>query len=587
MKIYVNNELMVNSPGILEFFQRSKYVLTLSKISNEETEIHLRSEREWIALQQIIKGRHTYCDILDKESLEYFTEYIEEQNYLFTFYIVNHYEYQNVLEIMKMYEGFDFHEMMRVPDLQEYFFERALYLPNRRDISFFPFLNSFLQHKTKYGRDDFYRFLRVFNEYSKRMKWLGKRIHHTFDSFSPFYLQKRYSEDDFAWIESMLFPKELYQIMDEEYDSHQKICEFLQLNEEKSHQMKELFESNTIIFAGSSLMYLTLRDYPVEMVNDMDIWYLDKNGNNSISQFTDKFQNIMDSPMNYLMKNNGILNLNFTEKNRKIQLLHVLERDGYSIIKNFDFSCVRLFLQQRKNSFILTTDFCESIIHKKLYDGYDVSNMVRQFTYIVQRRIDKYQKRGFELSPYLQSIVDDYEPNLKIDELLLSKKLFDGKIGCEFLHGEGKVSHKMLKTYFSQNYFTLFDMSNYNSLSDEGIHNIYDYMKIKPSIDILEKNHSIFSEYFFTPYFEIMTNYEKSNICNRIDIISKHYNFIDCKSFDYLYPKVHIIDYLTGDIFHYFKAHLPIPIEEITNKYELDPKKMKYDEYTIYVNYQS
>lgn len=581
MKICVNEEVKENSHGILEFFQRSKYISTLNKISNEEIEIHLRSERDWIALQQIVKGKNLYCDILDKESLEYFTEYIEEQKYLFSFYIVNHYEYHNVLEIMKMYEGFDFHEMMETSDLQEYFFERALYIPNRRNISFFPFLNSFLQHKTKYGKGDFYRFLRVFNEYSKRMKWLGQRIHHTFDSFSPFHLKEQYSEEDFGWIESMLFPKELFQVMDEGYDSHQKICEFLQLNEEKSHQMKELFESNSIIFAGSSLMYLTLRDYPVEMVNDMDIWYLDNKTGYSFSQFTDKFQNIMDSPMNYMVKK-GIVDLHFTEKNRKIQILHVKERDGYSIIGNFDFSCVRLFLQQKMNRFVFTTDFCESIIHKKLYDVYDVSNMVRQFTYIVQRRIDKYQKRGFEISPYLQSIVDDYEPNPELDTILSIKSNIKK---YKFLHGSGKISIGMLKDSFFENYFDLHDMSNYNSFSYEGFKEVHKHMKIKPSCDVLEKNYDIFNQYFYQPYRSIPKNYG-THLTWKFETIKMVHEPNGYDKHPCLYSKIVFIDYLTGDIFRYFKSHLLLPIEEITAKYDLDPYKMKYDEYKIFVNYQ-
>ncbi len=567
---------MENSNKILEFFKYSDLVKTLKNIAdeNEDIEIKLRSERDWIALNQIIENKDSYCDILEKKSLDFFTEYIDEKNYLFNFYIVNRHYYSDVNTFMKMYDGFNFHQMMEAPDLHEYFFQRAFYLPNRKIISFFPFLNSFLENKNKYGKHDFYRFLRVFNEYTKRMKWVKENLHHCFDSFCPFRLKELYSEEDFQWIEYMLFPKEMFKIMDEGYDSHKKIIDLFNLNNEKSNQMKDLFESNNIVFAGSSLMYLTLRDYPIEQINDFDIWYLDKkNDENNIDQFVFNIQNIIDSPIEFTIKK-GIIDINFTEKNIKFEILNVHERDGYSVIRNFDFSCVRAFLRQKVNNFIFTTDFCESVIHKKLFDVYHIENLVRQFTYMIQKRIDKYQKRGFELSTYLQSIVDDYEPNPEIDEFMTSKNKYKS------------LSLTVLKNLLDNKYFKFNDMFVYNNNSDfSDIVKIQKLIKNKPSQDVNELNKQIFCKHFYVPFMNNKIN-DRYFVADYIHIWKFKNNEAPLDKYAYLYSKIIFIDFQSGDLLPYLNPTLPIPIENIMEKYSLEFENVHYSEFTIFLNYQ-
>lgn len=571
MKIYIENALQEEvSKEILKFFEKSLYVKTLSGISEGDIEIHLRSHHEWEALHHLILWNDPFKKDINHISLDEIVEYRDDILYLFEFYMIPsyRYEYQYICEYMEMYQDFHFHEMMESEDLQEYFFQRALYLPNRKQISFFPFLNSFLLHKERYVRENFYRFLRVFNEYSKRMKWLGNQLHHYYDSFSPFAMKKDYSEEDFAWIESMLFPKEIFQIMDEGYDSHQKICEFMELTEETTPMMKDLLTCNPIIIAGSSIMYLTLREYPRDQINDMDIWVIEKNRG---SFFTSQFQDLFDTPMEYKVKK-GILDLHFPEKNLKFQILNVLEEDGYSIIKHFDFSCVRAFLQNKVNEFIFTTDFCESIIHRKLYDVYDVQNMIRQFTYFIQKRIDKYQKRGFELSPYLQSVLQDYEPNPDIDAIISNQGMFKNSRSSYLKDIQCK------KLCFNQ-YFELRDFQEYNQINNDAYKQIHEYMIIQPSREIIHMNHQIFRRYFYD-YFQkhLSKDLYGTHLLWKHDVEDEHPDF-----FPFLYSKMILMNYQNGDIWPYIKSYLPIPIEEILEKYSLE--HLYFTDYMVYVNY--
>ncbi len=464
MKIYVDNVLMENSKYIIEFFNRSELVKILkANFDDDETEIKLRSIRDWNALNELVHEKYLSIDILEKKSLQELNEYYDEKLYLLNYYLITHlYEYDRFLTF-KIYKKFNFEEMIESLDLHQYFFERAFYLKENSEnsenpknsenlekcyeYSFFPFLNSFLRNKQKYTKNDFYRFLRVFNEYAKKMRWHRKKIHHCYDSFSPYLLKNKFSEEDFNWIQEMLFPKEMYQFMDEDYDPHHKICEWLDLNEEKSKKIKELFKSNSTIIAGSSLMYLTLRDYEPTSINDIDIWYLDRNENGNIMKFTKQFQDIIDLPMNYEIKE-GIIEISYPENNKKIKFFNVLERDGYSIIECFDFSCVRGFIGNKKDYLILTTDFCESIIHKKLNDVYDFESVFRHDNYIFQTRINKYKNRGFELSPYLQSLMEDYQPNQNNDNLLDEKSTIES--------GNGKIPDLLLKNlkHFSLHYMS-------------------------------------------------------------------------------------------------------------------------------------
>ncbi len=574
MKIYVNNVLMQNSPKIEEFFNRSELVTILKENSdNDDTEIKLRSIRDLNALNELVREKNSYIDILEKKSLQEINEYYDEKVYLLNYYLITHlYEYDTFLNF-KIYKKFNFEEMMESPDLHQYFFERTFYLNEnsnkRHEYSFFPFLISFLRNKQKYTKNDFYRFLRVYNEYAKRMNWVDKKIHHCFDSFSPYLLKNNFSEEDFKWIEEMLFPKEMYQIMDENYDPHHKICEWLDLNEVETQKMQELLKINNTIITGSSLMYLTLRNYEPTSINDIDIWYLDKNKDNSIIEFSKQFQNIIDSPMNYEIKQ-GIIEILYPEKNKKIQILHVQERDGYSVIKNFDFSCVRGFLGNKKEHLIFTTDFCESIIHKKLFDVYDISNMVRQFTYIIQKRINKYKNRGFELSPYLQSIVEDYEPNHNIDDLLINKKYYNYTSSSKT--GNGKIPDKLLNYVYI---FSLDNMSHYSSLNLDGFLNIRDLMIVKPSNEVIEQNKNIIETHFCQPYF---------NKINKHRVIYPPLYRVDLLSDPYIISKIVIIDYQTGEVFPYFKANSVFPIEMILEKSKLDPEKIKYCKHKMLIN---
>lgn len=583
MKIYIEDALQEEvSEGILKFFEKSLYVKTLRGISEGDVEIHLRSHHEWEALNHLILWNDPFKKDINHISLDEMVEYRDDIRYLLEFYMIPsyRYKYQYICEYMEMYQDFHFHEMMESEDLQEYFFQRVLYLPNRKKVSFFPFLNSFLLHKERYGREDFYRFLRVFNEYAKRMKWLGNQLRHYYDSFSPFAMKKDYSEEDFAWIESMLFPKEIFQIMDEGYDSHQKICEFMELTEETTPMMKDLLTCNPIIITGSSIMYLTLRDYPRDQINDMDIWVIEKGKGRLEHQihhgvpFTSQFQDLFDTPMEYTIKK-GMIDLHFPEKNLKIQILNVISRDGYSIIEHFDFSCVRAFLQNKVNEFIFTTDFCESMIQRKLYDVYDIHNMVRQFTYFIQRRIDKYQQRGFELSPYLQSVLQDYEPNPDIDSLLSNEELYKNSRLHYVKDQKGKIGMQFLKVSFNQ-YFQIHDFQEYTQINYDGYRKIYEYMNIQPSKEMIAMNHSIFNKYFYTPF---------KDKCFESYLFWKHESEKDFP-FDnpFLYSKMIFMNYQNGDLWPYIKSYVPIPIEEIVEKYSLE--KLHFVNYMVYVNYE-
>ncbi len=452
MKIYVDNVLIENSKNIIEFFNRSELVKILkSNFDDDETEIKLRSIRDWNALNELVHEKYLSIDILEKKSIQELNEYYDEKLYLLNYYLITHlYEYDRFFTF-KIYKKFNFEEMMESSNLQKYFFERAFDLNKnpvkRYEYSFFPFLNSFLRNKHKYTKNDFYRFLRVYNEYAKKMKWHSKKLHHCYDSFSPYLLKNKFSVEDFNWIEEMLFPKELFQIMDDDYDPYLKICEWLDLNEVETQKMQELLKINNTIIAGSSLMYLTLRDYEKTSINDIDIWCLDRNKNGNVMKFTKQFQDIIDLPMNYEIKE-GMIEISYPEKNKKIKIFNLFESDGYSIIEQFDFSCVRAFLGNKKDYLILTTDFCESIIHKKLYDAYDIQYAFRHDPYIFQTRINKYKNRGFELSPYLQSLMEDFQTNQNNDNLLDEKSTIES--------GNGKIPDLLLKNlkHFSLHYMS-------------------------------------------------------------------------------------------------------------------------------------
>ncbi len=61
--IYVENVLMDQPKGIHTFFNKSLYVKTLANISHEKVDIHLRSNKDWLALQKALEW--TKKDITD------------------------------------------------------------------------------------------------------------------------------------------------------------------------------------------------------------------------------------------------------------------------------------------------------------------------------------------------------------------------------------------------------------------------------------------------------------------------------------------------------------------------------------------
>ncbi len=587
VNIYVDEELLEQESNndIYSLFQKSVYVKTLSQISDkkeEKVDLHL-TLNEYQDLQNLKIWEKIDINELQVNKI---SEYVKKINSLFNFYMISKENLSKSFDKLVGYENFNFDEMMETKNLQEYFFEKVLYYPNRKTISFFPFLNSFLLHKDKYNKTDFYRFLRVFNEYAKRMKWLGEPLMESYLSFEPFQLKEKYSKEDFQWIEEMLFPKELFQIMDEGYDSHQKICEWMNLTEENSLIMKDLLRSHSIVIAGSSLMYLTIRDYPRDEINDIDIWYLDNDKKEQKVKFVKNLQNLFGSSKLKYEFNQGIINIMCEELDIKIQILNTKSNDGNTVIENFDFSCVRAYLNNRLNHFVFTTDFCESMIHKKLYEAYNIHNMVRQFIYFTQRRINKYQKRGFELSSYLQPIMDYYEPTPEVDNYRINEPF------------KGKLKEKDLSRMLNE-YFTLRDMSKYENYGDSNEEErlVYINLKVQPAKEVTLHNNRVFHEYFFIPY--VKKKYSSKSTKH----IEDKYLFyhIEASSEDeimqsiagispnniihkpFLYSKFIFMNYQNGEILPYIKPHEPIQIEEMKEKYNLD--SIKFDRFMIYLNH--
>ncbi len=319
----------------------------------------------------------------------------------------------------EMCKGFEWDFIIRTENMEEYFFSKVLYPENRKKVSIYPFLNTFLKNYYECSIDKIWIFINIFNKYTSCMKNLNQDLPKEYHTFNVFEFINSYDIETNNLIRTYLISESIFSIyesnFDSKYDFLVKYAELLELNNEYDIQEFRNFvmthpDNENIYFAGSSTLYCTLKNYEKSNVNDIDIWMNIKNTNDFCNRFFKKSVNDLESNKYQAKLRKGILDIE-RKKGANIQFIHVENKTGYDIIQNFDLPFLTCYFQIRnqKQEFIMTTHCLEGLYQKKVLDLYN--NVLDRASMQLQKRIYKYSQRGFSFNTHLNELIEDYDDN--------------------------------------------------------------------------------------------------------------------------------------------------------------------------------
>ncbi len=331
-------------------------------------------------------------------------------------------------EYIEMSKNFKWDDIMETNNLEEYFYSRVLYGENRKKVSIYPFLNTFLKNYYECSIQKIWNFINIFNKYVLNMRNLNQNLPKEYHTINVFEFLINYDNETQTLIKNFLLPQSIYTFYENEYSVLNKIAKLLEINskfdeDEFCRFILTYSESENIYFAGSSMLYCILLNYEKDYVNDIDVWLNFKNPNDFCNRFFRKSVNEID-PRKFKGKlRNAILDIE-REKGTNIQFIHVENKNGYNIIETFDLPHLTCYLQIRnqKEELIMTTHCMESLYYSKIMDLYN--NELDRTSFNIKKRIDKYSKRGFVFAPNFYESIENINDNFNDYEIEMNIRTF-------------------------------------------------------------------------------------------------------------------------------------------------------------------
>lgn len=528
-----------------------------------------------------------YGNMLSKEK-------IQEIENMIQYFMIEHVTLPMIKDFFEKTNDMDIDEFENLSDdydeIHSYLFPRLFHQHH----SFYFLMNTMLKIKESISIQKVHYVLRVFNEYVTAMRNIQNPLPQEYHLIKMNELKEMdYSKEEIKYIQKWFLPLEVYKIWDEDYHPFYCIYELLDTKPMISGTTKEDFEEfmiesskeNNIYFTGSSIMYILLKGIDKKKVNDVDIWYnTDKIDDSTKSEVQPVFiQRLFQKTLHSndmkdysVHSRTGILDI---QRNNSVslQLIHTYAYSAYMIIQTFDLPNVTAYFQMEngKPVYAFTTHFMESILYNHIYDFYNYAFVRKHSDYLIDKRLEKYSKRGFTLSPKLMNRVISYEKDEKIEELLESR--------CKKTIFKDFVIPYVYSRSFFQKYFH-FDFLSYNSLTPEleNHHLKYD-STIRP---IIEYNNDLFVLMFMDKVilqkkmFQFMGKWMELGEYSDSHRMRQHLY----QRNDYFFKKLLMIDYETGeDVNPIHQKFERFPTVEFFEKYS--PHRMFFQKDRIILNY--
>jgi hypothetical protein len=554
------NSILLHEKQINDLLYFSLHFRNIFEIQNEtddeSIDVYLDNEfsiQIFEYLIQLIQFQHQPDDILFFATLD-MAQHSLSITKLMDFFMFDPSLREEVNNILDDYKNCTWKELFESEDLETTFLNAYFHIqPRTHVLSFQVFMNTFVKHYGSYSMDFFYRFLRVYNDYVYRMKNLGYGIFEKDVGIFPYQLEKIYTPEVFEIYQKLLFPKEIFCFMDDNYSPFQKIFELVETpyDTDVIRDMHEFMHSteqhHNVYFCGSSILYFLLRDYDKSNVNDIDIWLNSSHHENHVTQFMKRFTKKISphSTKNIIVERSGILDVKPENAKIGLQYIHVQHKSAFDVIQHFDLPCVSAYYQceNKCENIYLTSHFIESILQRKIFDFHNWRSVFRTNLYKVQKRLLKYQERGFELTPHLLT---------KLEKI---QRPCDMETNTIETH-RGEIPYFVLNR-FRRTYFN-FDFEFYY----DGTQKIRDYDSF-----IFLRNKHIFDDHFqkFLPK-------EKDRFG------STYFDNHTLQYIDKLKLNSHFINIFTIFCFIDFHSGLPIEIDiQSTENFPIQDFKSKYD----------
>lgn len=528
-----------------------------------------------------------YGHMLSKESLE------EIENVIL-YFMIQHVTLPMMKDFFEKTKDINMDEFMKLNDdyheIRSYLFPRLFH----QHLSFYFLMNTMLKMKETISIQKVHSVLRVFNEYVTAMRNIQNPLPQEYHLIKMNELKEMdYLKEEIEYIQRWFLPTDLYKIWDEDYHPFYSIYELLDTKPMISGTRKEDFEEfmmesskeNNIYFTGSSIMYILLHGIDKKKVNDVDIWYnTDKIDDSTKTELEPVFiQRLFQKTLHSNDVNDyrvhsrtGILDIQ-RKDSVSLQLIHTYAYSAYMIIQTFDLPNVTAYFQieDGKPVYAFTTHFMESILHNHIFDFYNYAFVRKHSDYLIDKRLDKYQKRGFTLSPKLMNRVLNYEKDDKIESLLESRSK-------KTTLKDFVIPYVYSRSFFQKHFH--FDFLSYNSLTPE-LENYH--QKYEPTTrKIIEYNNDLFVLMFMDKVVFQKKMFHFMNSWMEIGEYSESHRMRShlYQRNDYFFKKLLMIDYETGeDVNPIHQKFEKFPTVEFFKKY--NPQRMFFQKDRIIVNY--
>ncbi len=473
--------------------------------------------------------------------------------------MINEEKRLKIEEYIEMCKNFNWEDIMDTNNLEDYFFSKVLYPENRKKVSIYPFLNTFLKNYYECSIQKIWHFINIFNKYVSNMRNLNQNLPKEYHTINIFEFLSNYDNETGLLIKNFLIPQSIFNFHDNGYSVLNKISELLKIKSKFDEDEFIKFvqthpDSENIYFAGSSILYCILKNYDINNVNDIDIWINVNNPSDYCNRFFRKTINDIDHKKYRGKLRNAILDIE-RETGVNIQFLHLQNKDGYDVIQTFDLPILTCYLQIRnqKEELIMTTHCMESLYFSKVMDLYN--NEIDRSCTQIKKRIIKYTERGFVFAPYFYELIENFNNNIEtIETDFFSLQTFNLK--------SLDIPYVILKK-FSNHIFRL-DYSKY----------VYSLKKMeeKDKKEITGRNTFIMNDIFGSKLFS--KNNQDLNIMNNHYLNMGLAPYTDRKSRPYAYHnfnRLMLINSENGELINkYVKEYELFDIDLFSNLYDIE-----------------
>jgi hypothetical protein len=546
LRIYCNLDDFTNKKVSLpSIVQNSELIQLMSEnINNKDNKIEfdLKDKCDFETLMYLEKILSNFDKIKYNIDLDV-AQNGDKLSNIMKYFMIDENKRLEIEEYIEMCKDFDWEEMIEANDMEEYFFSKTLYPENRKIVSIYPFLNTFLKKYYECSIEKIWYFISIFNKYVSNMRNLNINIPKEYHTINVFEFIYNYDNETSKLIRSFLLPESIYNFYDNDFDILFKYASLLEINNEFDlNEFKKFVlnhpDNEKIYFAGSSTLYCMLKNYEKSYVNDIDIWLNMKDSFDFCNRFFKKSINDFDTKSYSGKLRKGILDIE-RSKGTNIQFIHLDNKDGYDVIQTFDLPHVACYIQfkNKTEELIMTTHCMESLYYRKIIDFYN--NEIDRISIQLKRRILKYSERGFTFDPYFYELIENFNENdiTTFDNFSIKFKLSK--------NSNLDLPINILRK-FSKNYFNLdfkkysYDPFSFNienkDLNEEERNIIFSNAKIINN-NILVKLENKYPESISKIYRDLgLGSYSKRN--SKLAIYISTLNF----------SRLLLIDYLDGNI---------------------------------------